>query len=241
MRPLARSTVLLVAAALALGACSTGSRSGRRPAPDAVTGDVVPGEPADPRAPREEPLVVGGVERIPGTPSIRIVWEALAGEQRAFRNPHTKRASALGQTGLPVSLINASFVPTPDQAAEVREMRSKGAVARIADRDMLDLLKDIEKAGFFDYARPTGSVRPLFSSERARGRVTIERGGESVTLLSQYGLGLQESTKAIPPIYASVKNTVLLFKNRSDAIGVRGKVDAVDPDRARRGEPPATK
>ena len=62
-----------------------------------------------------------------------------------------------------------------------------------------------------------------------------------MTLVSLYGLGLAESTKAIPGIYASVKNTVLLFKNRSEAIGVRGKVESVDPDRARRGEPPATK
>ena len=85
---------------------------------------------------------------------------------------------------------------------------------------MLDLLESLEKADFFEYAKPTDAVRGLFGSDRARGRITVERDGHSVTLLSMRGLGLRPETKEIPGIYAEGKQAIQVLKNRASTLAV---------------------
>ena len=100
---------------------------------------------------------------------------------------------------------------------------------------MNELLKELQKLGFFDYARPTESVRPYFASDRARGRITVERDGESLTLVSQRGLGLNDATKDIPGIYAQAKYAIQMLKNRAPALSVTGaKVTPADLDAMKR-------
>jgi hypothetical protein len=200
------------------------------------------GAPLSARRPDEPPRVKKpDPDKIEGTPSILLIWEALAGEREKFRDPHTASASSIGEAGRPVVLVNASFVATPENEGEIRALKARGAVGRVPDRDMLAVVRDIDDAGFFQYARPTAAVQPFFAGERMRGRITIVRGGESVTLVSQYGLGLDPATRPIPEIYAKVKNSILMLKNATPTVGVSGTVDHVDPERAKKGEPPADK
>jgi hypothetical protein len=190
---------------------------------------------APPREKKPDP------DKIEGTPSILMIWEALAGEREKFLDPHTSRATKIGEAGRPVVLVNASFVATQENESEMRALKARGAVGKVPDRDMNAVLREIEQAGFFQYARPTAAVQPFFAGDRMRGRITIIRGTESLTLVSQYGLGLDPSTRAIPGIYAAVKNSILMLKNATPTVGVSGKVDRVDPERAKKGEPPADK
>ena len=224
--------VVFLAACLA--ACTTGGRGDRRPR---VADDPPPlaarqGDPLPDPTPKDIP------GRIPGTPSIRIVWEALQVEQQRSRESrfHPNDMNPLGgEPEQEVILLNASFVPTPEQDHENRSQRAVGRIARVPDQDMLDLLREIEKTDFFRYAQPTEAVRPYFASDRARGRITVERGGESLTLVSQRGLGLQAATREIPGIYAQVKYAIQLLKNRTPAMSVRNaSVDPADPGAMRR-------
>lgn len=227
-------TCLLVpalVAALALQACTTGARGNRRPrGADPVPGDVTAAAEPPPQLPT-------GPERIEGTPPIRVVWEALAVEIEQTRTSRNRQSSLpqFGEPDLEVQLLNASFTPTPEQTREMRSQRAAGRTARVADAEMNELLKELQKLGFFDYARPTDAVRPYFASDRARGRITVERDGESVTLVSQRGLGLNEATKEIPGIYAQAKYAIQMLKNRAPALAVTGaKVTPADLEAMKR-------
>ncbi len=223
-------TIAVVLASLALvgfgaTACTTGARSRNRDR----RGDSAERAPApQARAPREG--------TIPGTPSIRVVWEALAVETAQFEtpNPDGPRGRMVFRSGggpaapsfgvvpdLEAVLVNASFVSNAAQEAEKRSKPAVGRVARITDQEMNDFLEALRRMEFFRYARPTSSVAGLFGSERARGRVTVEQGDESVTLLSMRGLGLQEETKEIPAIYSQAKCAVQMLKNRTPTLRVR--------------------
>lgn len=215
-------TTLLLAALLA--GCTTGTRGSRRPrSEDPVQGpEAARGAAAAPtdRAPRS---VEGDPGVIPGTPSIRIVWEALYVEQERFRTSKYRPTDqdTFGAPDFEVILVNASFVPTPEQDRENRSQTAVGRLARVPDAEMTGLLNELESLGFFRYAKPTDAVRPYFGSDRARGRVTVERGGESLTLVSYRGLGLQESTKAIPGIYAQAKYAIQVLKNRTPSMAAK--------------------
>lgn len=228
-RPASLAALLAVAAVLA--ACTTGERGHRRPrGADPVPGDVTASAEPPPQIPN-------GPERIEGTPPVRVVWEALAVEIEQTRTSRNRQSSLpqFGEPDLEVQLLNASFTPTPDQTREMRSQRAAGRTARVSDADMNDLLKELQKLGFFDYARPTESVRPYFASDRARGRITVERDGESVTLVSQRGLGLNDATKEIPAIYAQAKYAIQMLKNRAPALSVTGaKVSPADLEAMKR-------
>lgn len=224
------SWIALLAAGLV--ACTSGSRGQRRPSESAAP---------QTRASRDDPLPSpkkNDVGKIPGTPSIRVVWEALYVEQERFRDSKYRPSDLTGFGGEPdleVVLLGASFVATPEQDRENRGQVAVGRIARVPDQDMIDLVREFDRLGFFRYARPTASVRPYFASDRARGRITVDRDGESVTIVSQRGLGLQESTKEIPAIYAAAKDAIQRLKNRSPSMSVkRAKVDPADPDAMRR-------
>jgi hypothetical protein len=257
-----KTTLLLAALLLAVPACRNGD-TGRPKRFDAVRGEDVPppwyvGCPAESLAPRGAPAVATPAPaapapsplaprpkaepegRIPGTPSIRVVWEALAVElERSAGEARGVTGSRPLVEGLPgtradvdheVILLNASFVATPEQDAENRSRKAVGRVARVTDADMNAFLEGLERIGFFQHARPTESVRYLFPTDRARGRITVERDGNSVTLLSMRGLGLQASTRAIPGIYAQAKQAVVLLKNRVPTLRVKDvDVDDLHP------------
>jgi len=234
--------------ALACTACTAGARRAPR-GPNPVMGDVPlagasVGGGAETGSQRPQaPRVVPG--RIPGTPSIRVVWEALIVEQTQLMTSKFARpqGAIVGTPDLEVVLLNASFEATPEQAADNRSQPAVGRIARVPDRDMLDLLESLEKADFFEYAKPTDAVRGLFGSDRARGRITVERDGHSVTLLSMRGLGLRPETKEIPGIYAAGKQAIQVLKNRASTLAVTNvKVTGRAPASVgETSEPPAPK
>ena len=122
-------------------------------------------------------------------------------------------------------------------------MFEQGGLTKVDDQDMLDFLRSIRKAGFYDYAKPTRAIEGLFAGERSRGRITIEQDGESVTLLSQRGLGLSEDTKEIPAIYSEAKRAIQVLRNRSRTLEVTGaRVSGHAPTSApQAGEPTPTR
>jgi hypothetical protein len=228
-------TALLLAGALA--GCTTGVRGSRRPRGEDPVAATDAAAKAEPRTPRP---VAGDAGVIPGTPSIRIVWEALSVELERYRDSkfRVEGQNLFGAPDFEVILLNSSFVATAEQDRENRSQVAVGRLARVPDGDILGLLEELERMGFFRYAKPTGAVRAYFGSDRARGRITVERGEESLTLVSYRGLGLQESTKEIPAIYAKAKAAIQLLKNRTPSISVK---DAkVDPLRPRTPAPGAT-
>ena len=57
------------------------------------------------------------------------------------------------------------------------------AVGAIADADMDLFVRGLEQQGFFRLARPTGGIESHFSDPNARGRITVEKDGRSLSLL----------------------------------------------------------
>jgi hypothetical protein len=229
MRLRALAVAALAVATGVTSACTMGERGSRRPR--MIDTPIPPAACLPPAPPPEMP------GRIEGTPSIRVVWEALAIEQDQVRNSRNRQTSltAFGEPDLEVDLLNASFVASSAQAREMRAQKAAGRTARVGDREMLDLLRELEKLGFYDYARPTDAVRPFFASDRARGRITVERDGESLTLVSQRGLGLNDATQAVPGIYAQAKYAIQLLKNRNPAMAVKdASVSPADLDAMKR-------
>lgn len=235
--------LLLVGLAFVAAACQGTARGRRTFRDDAVRDDGAPprtsaAAPTPPPPPRPDP------GRIEGTPSIRVIWEALYVEREQVLNPRTGRAGLQGIAGAPdleVAILNSSFDGTPEQIADNRARRKQGGLTKVDDQDMLDFLKSIRKAGFYEYARPTRAIEGLFSSERSRGRITIEQDGESVTLLSQRGLGLSEDTKEIPGIYSEAKRAIQVLRNRSRTLEVTGARVTGHAPTAPPVEPPPTK
>ncbi len=236
-------TLLLLAAVLplALPACTKGLGAGRPPRADAVRGEDVPelayrpealaGPKPAPTVPLPPRPVAEPPGKIAGTPSIRVLWEALAIEMRQATG--TERG-VLGSSGLveglpgtrrdvdfEAVLLNASFSSTPEQDAENRGEKAVGRVARVTDQQMNDLLASLESLGFYRYARRTEEVRGMFAGDRARGRVTVDRGGESWTLLSMWHQGLNPETKEIPGIYSRAKLAVITIKNMTPVVRVK--------------------
>jgi len=238
-----QAPLFLLGLALLSAGCQ-GTAHGRRTfRDDAVRDDCAPVRPrgvaaTPPAPPRPDP------GRIEGTPSIRVIWEALYVERQQVLNPRTGRAGVQGIAGAPdleVAILNSSFTGTPDQIAENRGMRRQGGLTKVDDQDMLDFLKSIRKAGFYEYAKPTGAIAGLFPSERSRGRITIETDGESVTLLSQRGLGLSDETKEIPSIYSEAKRAIQVLRNRSRTLEVTGTRVSGHAPTAAPSEPTPTK
>src|SRR5262245_27434008 len=92
-------TPSLVLASLAIAGCTMGERGSRRPRPYDPTlnpsAAVVAFRPQNLPPPERKP----DPDRIDGTPPVVVTWEALAGEREKFADPHTKRASSIGQAG----------------------------------------------------------------------------------------------------------------------------------------------
>jgi hypothetical protein len=213
-----RKAVVLGLAAATLAGCAGGVRAKRwRRAPD-LSAAVV--EAALPPLPPTE-------DQIPGTPPFRVTWEGLArtrpgGTLLGHRAPVPSGLKA-PPPEMKIVLLNASHpeaVRMRLRAIEGRSQRFEAEKAVIPDADMLALLENLEELKFFRYAEPTAAVASLFESDRARGRITVERAGESVTLLAQYGQGLQAATRPIPEIYANAKRLMAVLKNRTPHLSV---------------------
>jgi hypothetical protein len=218
-----KTTSLLALLALSLAACSSDTPSGTSggtPREGSVRQSVFASRDDDGPAPRREPDMTPRETRVSGTPAIRVTWEALAVEIDQIKNPRTKRRAQIGFGPVEeykVVLVNESHPDAPNVSKRSREAE----VAVLPDRDMLDLVRGLERADFFEHAQPTASLSRLFGSERSRGRVTVERGEDSVTLLSMKGLGLDERTKAIPGIYADAKAAITMLKNSAPSLSVK--------------------
>ncbi len=159
-----------------------------------------------------------------GGPHTRITWEALAVERDRFANPRFGRKPTRGALMTQkIVLVNTSH---PEAAANRigRSMReNKGvAVGAISDEEMDMFVKGLEQKGFFRLTRPTSGIECHFSNDDARGRITVERGGQSVSLLSMRGQGLNPSTKQIPAMYSQVKQAILVLRNRIPTLSVVG-------------------
>ncbi len=211
-----------LALALAATACQGTARGRRTTRDDAVKGDVaVDANPRRVNPPIEAKRIDPGC--IAGTASFRVIWEALHVERQQVLYPRSGKPGVQGITSAPeleVVIVNSSFQGSPEQVKDNRERKPKGGLAKVSDRDMLDLVDSFREAGFYEYAKPTSGIEGLFDSERSRGRITIERDGESVTLLSQRGLGLAEQTREIPAIYSEAKRAIQVLRNRSRLLEV---------------------
>jgi hypothetical protein len=234
--------VVAVLLAPVLAACTQGAKSGRRlelpPVPDPLPIQVAAVK--DPL-----PVLPSGPERIEGSPSIRVTWEALAVERERYEHPSpfAPRGTKpfVSADDLEIVLLNASYVATPEQDRENKSQPPTGRIARVSDADMNALVDPLNQLGFFQYANETSTVRGLFASDRARGRITVDRGDQSWTLLSLRGLGLQAETRAIPQIYAAAKEVVSRLKNTAPNLRVKGgTIGDRDASRAKAaGTPPA--
>lgn len=178
-------------------------------------------EAEQPRDDLPGPIQERRVRRRTGNPAraVKVVWEALARERYLLENPrHRRRINRAPE--FRIVLVNESH---PD-AEGMRNMAwsgdQDGGHAVLSDKEMVDFLKGLEKVGYFKAARDTASQARLFQSDSARGRVTIERQGRTLTLLSMRGQGLDPRTKHIPPIYSQAKQAIALLRNRAPTLSV---------------------
>jgi hypothetical protein len=225
MHPTLRSHFALVAfaacaaASVLLSACAGGGAS---PSPGpARTGDATAAQAAAPAA-------------APRGPQVRVTWEALARERELLEDSKHRRAGVV-QAEPRVVLVSESHV----DAARVRTARTPAERAQLAgaavvpDADLVALVQGLERRGFFRHARSTGSLSALLASESARGVVTIERDGESVSLVSLRGQGQHPATREIPAIYSEAKRAILLLRNRTPMLNLssvsRGSLQTSPP------------
>jgi hypothetical protein len=198
---------LAMSLAASLAACTGGS------------GGAAPGRSPGPEAARAEPAAV-----LP----VRVTWEALAVERERFENPtlESGRSGRRPRMGIApdqkIVLVNESHpLATSVKSGRVASRAKDGSVVTILpDEDMALFLRGLEQEGFFRVARPTDYLRSDFASDAARGRITVERGDESVSIVSMRGQGLVERTKDVPRLYSEVKQTVAVLRNRTPTLNV---------------------
>lgn len=150
--------------------------------------------------------------------TVKVVWEALAHERYLYENPRFGRRPGTGATPMKIILVNESH----PEAEQIRQgsKNSEEGTGVVTDQEMLDLVAGLKQIDFFDAAKPTDSQFQLFNHSQARGRVTVDDGSSSWTLLSMRGQGTQEHTKHIPAIYSQVKQAVAMLRNRSPSLTV---------------------
>jgi hypothetical protein len=224
--------VLLVLGLLA--ACSStqarapgtpGAALPTQPASGGAAGASLGGDPA------EKPLDESGAgavaapanapRRLDAT-QMRVIWQALAVERERLENPTHNRTPLRGV--VPTQQIVLVSESHPDAKANLmgRSAREhKGvAVAALPDSDMALLLRGLQQRGFFAAARPTDQAASLFANPNARGRITVERGEQSWTLVSMRGQGLNDATKAIPALYSEAKQSIIVLRNQTPTMSV---------------------
>ncbi|MCA9314545.1 MAG: hypothetical protein H6806_08015 [Planctomycetes bacterium] len=154
--------------------------------------------------------------------AIRVTWEALARERELFETSQYRRPQGGLAPDMIVTLVNASH---PD-AERIRYPRSEADRERFArtavvpDQDMVALVRGLQQSGFDRLAQPTDMQRGQWMADSARGRVTIEEGPQSLTLLSMRGQGQNPATKDIPALYSEAKRAVMLLRNQNASLNV---------------------
>lgn len=204
-----------------LPAWATNPQPGRQPQPCQAPGGPVGGPGRGAQPDRQEPMEAPP-PRLPTGPAIKVVWEALAVERDRFENPRHGRKPTRGVLHQQKVVVVSASHPEARAMRQGRCIQQGGGAvaATVSDADMQVFLKGIQQRGFFRVARPTGSMQALFDDDGSRGRVTIERDGTSVSLVSQRGQGLDPSTRHVPALYSEVKQAVMLLRNRSTSMGV---------------------
>lgn len=164
--------------------------------------------------------------------AIRVTWEGLAREREIAANSKYNRPRGAVAPPMKITLVSESH---PDAPA-LRAGRTKGSredsahSAVLRDADLLTFVKGLEKRGFFQHARATDAQQGTFGHARARGRVTVERGNDSLTIVSMRGQGLDPRTKAIPGIYSESKQAIMMLRNRTPGLALSGvATDSVMP------------
>lgn len=152
---------------------------------------------------------------------IRITWEGLAREREIADNSKYKRRGSL-TAPMKITLVSESHPDAPGirtgRTKKGREASSHSTVLR--DADLVRFIQGLERRGFYKHARSTDAQAGNFEHPRARGRVTIERSGQSVTLLSMRGQGQDPRTKAIPGIYSESKQAIMELRNRTPGLSL---------------------
>lgn len=155
----------------------------------------------------------------PSGPAIVVTWEALAHEKYLLENSRFRRRGP--QPPQRITLISSSH---PEAAAlamgRSRQRDPDTSTAILDDKDMVNFVRGLQRTGFFKYARPAGYDSASATSDSARGRVTVTRGGDSRTLLSIRGQGLNEKTKEIPKIYSETKQAIMVLRNMTPTLNV---------------------
>jgi hypothetical protein len=172
---------------------------------------------------------------------IRVTWEALAVEREQIENPHFGRRPMRGVApNLRIVLVSQDHPDAigREQGRARTKDRDGGQMAVLATNDMQLLVRGLREAGFYRVARPTGALSSQFDDESARGRVTVEVNGESVTVLSMRGQGTNPVTKDVPRVYSEAKQAVAALRNATPTLNVltAGKEPMQGPRPVRRGQ-----
>lgn len=208
-------TLMCALSLLALGGCSGGARKPAQggSAKAAAGGDSFAQGTADGGA------ATASQPAAPKGPAIVVTWEALAREKYLLENSRFRRRGP--QPPQKITLISSSH---PDAAAYAagrsRRNDATASTAILDDKDIVLFVKGLERSGFFKYARPAGYDTATAQSDNARGRVTVTRGGDSRTLLSIRGQGLNDRTKAIPALYSEAKQAIIVLRNMTPTLSV---------------------
>ncbi|MHC5010253.1 MAG: hypothetical protein ACYTG6_04785 [Planctomycetota bacterium] len=213
------SWILALILGLSLAACTSGSSGGGQAA-------TAGGEPRNAAAfvplGEDEPTTPPPETRAPTGPRIRVTWEALSVERDLLENPRHGRRP---QTGLlpnhKVVLVSESHPDAERTLQGITTEDTQGvSVATLPDEDMVLLLQGLGQRGFFQIAQSTAAAEGLFGSPNARGRVTVDRGDESWTLVSMRGQGLNPATKQIPALYSEAKQSIIMLRNQTPTMSV---------------------
>jgi hypothetical protein len=198
-----------IGALLLLSGCSPSASSAPKPRPEA---SVDPGP-----APQRK----ADLPARPSGPSIEVTWEALAREKYLMETSRFKRRGA--QPPQKITLLSESH-PDAERARVPRTRADREKYVNTAvlpDRDLLSLIDGLRRRGFYRHARPTVENSAAYDNSNARGRVTVNRDGDSRTLISMRGQGLNENTRAIPAIYSEAKQAIMVLRNMTPTLNVR--------------------
>jgi hypothetical protein len=197
---------------LALVACSSAGSKTRSAPPEAAP---------EAKAPVDAKATAPGKGKEPPASQIRVTWEALAVEREQLENPHVRGVRIGLIPNHEIVLVSESH---PDAKANMlgrSAVEHKGvAVAALSDQDMMLFVRGLRSRGFFRVAWPTSTVESLYESPNARGRITVDQGGESYTLVSMRGQGENPTTKDIPALYSEAKKSIILLRNRTPTMSV---------------------
>lgn len=163
--------------------------------------------------------------------AIRVTWEGLAREREIAANSKYNRPGTV-RPPMKITLVSESH---PDakglRSGRTKEDRAASASSAVLrDADLLRFVQGLERRGFYKHARPTDAQMSAYEHPRARGRVTIERNGQSLTLVSMRGQGMDPRTKEIPGIYSESKQAIMMLRNRTPGLSLSSvETDAILP------------